>query len=83
MLMSLFLYQELIQESQYNTKSDVWALGCLIHELCALEPPFQGKTQAALTLKIKTGRSGPLPNQYSPELQRLIRAMLTIQVFLQ
>jgi serine/threonine protein kinase len=26
---------ELINEKQYDTKSDIWSLGCLIYELCA------------------------------------------------
>jgi serine/threonine protein kinase len=28
---------ELVSDSSYNTKSDIWALGCLIYELCTLE----------------------------------------------
>ena len=28
---------ELIEEKAYDTKSDIWSLGCLIYELCALK----------------------------------------------
>lgn len=28
---------ELMQEKAYDTKSDIWSLGCLIYELCALK----------------------------------------------
>lgn len=41
-------------------------------------PPFQAKTQATLTSKIKAGKVADLPKQYSNELQRLIKLMFTI-----
>ncbi|KAJ3108535.1 G2-specific serine/threonine protein kinase [Phlyctochytrium planicorne] len=73
-----YMSPELVNESCYNTKSDVWALGCLIYELCALEPPFQAKTQTGLSAKIKQGRINQLPSAYSMELNNTIRAMLNI-----
>ncbi|KAJ3134379.1 G2-specific serine/threonine protein kinase [Irineochytrium annulatum] len=73
-----YMSPEIVNESAYNTKSDVWALGCLIYELCTLEPPFQAKTQAALSAKIRQGRFQQLPSQYSDDLNYVIRAMLTI-----
>ncbi|KAJ3078821.1 G2-specific serine/threonine protein kinase, partial [Rhizoclosmatium hyalinum] len=73
-----YMSPELVSETSYNTKSDIWALGCLIYELCALEPPFQAKTQAGLTQKIQQGRIDPLPSQYSSELMATIKAMLNV-----
>ncbi|KAI8849375.1 kinase-like domain-containing protein [Chytridium lagenaria] len=72
-----YMSPELVNESCYNTKSDIWALGCLIYELCALEPPFQAKTQAALSTKIRQGRINQLPAEYSAELNYMVRQMLT------
>jgi serine/threonine protein kinase len=31
---------ELIYDQKYNELSDIWSLGCIIYELCALRPPF-------------------------------------------
>ncbi|KAI9016017.1 kinase-like domain-containing protein [Hyaloraphidium curvatum] len=71
-----YMSPELVTEALYNAKSDVWALGCLIYELCALEPPFQAKSQAALAAKIRQGKVPELPRQYSNDLRAAIRAML-------
>lgn len=32
------------QAPRYDFKVDLWALGCLLYLLTALEPPFQGRT---------------------------------------
>ena len=68
---------ELINSQAYDNKSDIWALGCLIYELCAWHPPFhEARTQAELTKLIRDGRIPPLPNQYSRSLQDVVKSML-------
>lgn len=32
----LYMPPEILQESRYDHKSDIWSLGCLIYELCTL-----------------------------------------------
>ena len=70
---------ELMQEKAYDSKSDIWSLGCLIFELAALKPPFhEAKTHAELSILIRNGRIPPLPKGYSPTLSNVIKAMLNL-----
>eukprot|EP00826_Nyctotherus_ovalis_P022917 TRINITY_DN17675_c0_g1_i2.p1 TRINITY_DN17675_c0_g1~~TRINITY_DN17675_c0_g1_i2.p1 ORF type:complete len:568 (-),score=127.98 TRINITY_DN17675_c0_g1_i2:234-1937(-) len=71
-----YLSPELCQEKPYNEKSDVWSLGCLLYELCALKHPFEARNQAALIMRIVQGRYDPLPNIYSKELLNIVTQCL-------
>lgn len=66
-------------DGRYNTKSDIWSLGCLIYELCTLQPPFQAITQSDLAQKIKSGKTANLPSNYSSELQKVVHWMFTVE----
>ncbi|KAI0949008.1 hypothetical protein AcW1_008727 [Taiwanofungus camphoratus] len=74
-----YMSPELMQEKAYDSKSDIWSLGCLIFELCALKPPFhEAKTHAELSILIRNGRIPPLPKGYSPALSSVIKSMLNL-----
>ncbi|XP_006154283.1 serine/threonine-protein kinase Nek3 isoform X2 [Tupaia chinensis] len=66
---------EIWENLPYNNKSDIWSLGCILYELCALKHPFQANSWKNLILKICQGPISPLPSQYSYELQCLIKQM--------
>lgn len=53
-----YLPPEICQDKPYNKKVDVWALGCVLYEMCTLKPAFRGSSVAAITIKIL--RCGPL-----------------------
>lgn len=42
----------------YSFAADVWSLGCLIYELCALEPLFQDREEEVVARKVRTGAAG-------------------------
>ena len=67
-----YMSPELISSEPYTAKSDIWALGCVLHELCSLAPPFQAKTQMALFQKIKDTHPGNIGSHYSADLQQVI-----------
>ncbi|KAK3818400.1 MAG: kinase-like domain-containing protein [Benniella sp.] len=73
-----YMSPELISDSSYDVKSDIWSLGCIVFEMCALEPPFLADTQAELDAKIRLGRVPSLPAQYSQELGLIVRSMLQV-----
>lgn len=36
----LYMPPEMFQEKQYSTNADIWSLGVLLYEMCALKHPF-------------------------------------------
>lgn len=72
-----YLSPEVCESRPYNHKSDIWALGCLIHEICTWSPPFPGKNLANLVNRIMNGKPEPFPKgKYSNQLQALVLRML-------
>eukprot|EP01138_Halocafeteria_seosinensis_P015834 gb/GECG01016159.1/.p1 GENE.gb/GECG01016159.1/~~gb/GECG01016159.1/.p1 ORF type:complete len:464 (+),score=76.18 gb/GECG01016159.1/:1-1392(+) len=71
-----YMSPEMINEMRYNEKSDIWALGCLLYEMCALAPPFEAQNHLSLAVKINSGKFNRIPTRYSDDLHRAIRWML-------
>ena len=70
---------EVWKDRPYDIKSDIWSLGCVLYELCALAPPFQAKDMNGLCLKVLKGSYPLIPAVYSSDLQNMIRVMLQQQ----
>ncbi|KAM8953736.1 uncharacterized protein RCH25_044487 [Pelodytes ibericus] len=71
-----YLSPELCQDIPYSSKSDIWALGCLLYEICALKPAFDAGNLVSLFYKIVKGEYTPLPDSYSSDLHDLVRRIL-------
>ncbi len=64
-----YLSPEICNSKPYGIKSDIWALGCILYELCTLRRAFEGDALTAIVLKVIRGQYEPIPECYSPELR--------------
>ena len=72
-----YLSPEICMEKPYNDKSDIWAIGCILYELCTFNYPFNAKSQGALLLKILNNEPEKIDNNYySKDLQNMINLLL-------
>ena len=42
LLADVFTSPEVYNNQPYSSKTDIWSLGCLLHEMCNLQKPFDG-----------------------------------------
>jgi len=71
-----YLSPELCEDKPYNEKSDMWAAGVVLYEMCTRRHPFDAENQGALILKILRGKFPPVTG-YSAELQDIVKRCLT------
>ena len=71
-----YISPEMCEDKPYNMKSDVWALGCILYELCTFRHPFDATNQGALFLKILKDNPDPIFACYSSNLQKLVNQIL-------
>ncbi|XP_064297022.1 serine/threonine-protein kinase Nek5 [Phalacrocorax carbo] len=73
-----YLSPEICENRPYNNKTDIWSLGCVLYELCALKHPFEGNSLHQLVLKICRGHFHPVSPNYSYDLRILISQLFKI-----
>lgn len=67
---------EVCQNKPYTYKSDVWALGCVLYELCTLKHAFNAENLLGLVFKIVQDKQDPIPSIYSEDLKVLVHNLL-------
>ena len=72
-----YMSPELFKNRPYNHKSDVWALGCILYELCTMKHPFDAASLNGLALKIMKGGYHTVGG-YSKGMGTLISTMLNV-----
>ena len=75
-----YLSPEICEDKPYNQKSDIWALGVILYELCTFRHPFDAGNQAALILKIIKANPDPILACYSGNLQKIVNNLLEKKV---
>ncbi|XP_074807238.1 serine/threonine-protein kinase Nek1 isoform X8 [Natator depressus] len=67
-----YLSPEICRNKPYNNKSDIWALGCVLYEMCTLKHAFEAGNMKNLVLKIISGSFPPVSLHYSYDLRNLL-----------
>lgn len=68
---SYYMTPELLQGKKYDSKVDIWALGCVLYEMCTLKPLLNLLNLADLVGKATTSKMEELPPQYSKQLNAI------------
>lgn len=69
---------EVWRDLPYDYKSDMWSLGCVLYEMCALRPPFVAESMKDLYRRVTKGEYVGVPIVYSTELSNLVRRLLQV-----
>ncbi|XP_060739306.1 serine/threonine-protein kinase Nek1 isoform X3 [Tachysurus vachellii] len=67
-----YLSPEICENKPYNNKSDIWALGCVLYEMCTLKHAFEAGNMKNLVLNIIRGSYPPVSVHYSQDLRALL-----------
>ncbi len=71
-----YMAPEQLRGQQADARSDVWALGVMLHEMAAGERPFHGRTSFELSSAILSEAPQPLPGRVPPALRAVIAKCL-------
>ncbi|XP_041845878.1 CBL-interacting protein kinase 24-like isoform X2 [Melanotaenia boesemani] len=71
-----YLAPEVFTVGTYDSKSDIWSVGCILFELCTTKSAFSAETAVTLIPKIISGAYPALPEHFSPALCELLNDIL-------
>ncbi|KAM6281980.1 serine/threonine-protein kinase Nek11 [Porphyrio hochstetteri] len=71
-----YMSPEALKHQGYNTKSDIWSLGCILYEMCCMSHAFTGHNFLSVVLKIVEGDTPSLPDTYPSKLNAVLHSML-------
>ena len=69
---------EVWKDQPYDSKSDVWSLGCVLYEAAALRPPFRADDMQGLYKKVIKGEFPRIPKAFSQDLASLLDSLIVI-----
>jgi len=72
---------EVCENKPYGFASDMWAMGCVLYEMCMLKHAFDANNLLGLVWKIVQETYPPIPDMYSDKLRNLVKSVFALWVF--
>ena len=72
-----YMSPEIWQHQAYNAASDMWAVGCIVFEMCSGRPPFLADDMQGLARKVRYSPSPRISSAYSRDLASLIKRLMS------
>ncbi|KAM7382972.1 hypothetical protein PAMP_002662 [Pampus punctatissimus] len=74
----LYSCPEVVKNEPYGEKADIWALGCILYQMAALQPPFYSSNMLSLASKIVEAVYEPIEEDvFSERVVDMIRWCLS------
>lgn len=70
-----YLPPEMVKNSRYHSRVDIWGLGVLLYEFLVGKPPFEDSSEKGTYKKIKTGTPS-FPSHLTKEAKDLVSRLL-------
>jgi serine/threonine protein kinase len=72
---------EILKNEPYNEKADIWALGCVLYEMCSLDPPYSSSNILTLVTKITQAEydhTKLAANSYSTQIETVVQNCMIV-----
>jgi serine/threonine protein kinase len=71
---------EIFDKREYDSKVDLWSMGCVLYEMLVGGPPFRGATPGELFSNIRDNKPLYIPSDVviSPDLLNLLKMVLLL-----
>ena len=70
---------EVWNDQPYDSKSDIWSLGCVVYEMLALHPPFRAENMEGLYNKVIKGQYEKICDKYSKDISDILKFLFKVK----
>ncbi|CAE1311396.1 NEK11 [Acanthosepion pharaonis] len=68
-----YMSPEVLKHEGYNSKSDIWSLGCILFDMCALKHAFESTSFLSVLYKITDDDPPSLPSHYPIQMDMIFK----------
>ena len=65
-------------DEPYDSRSDIWSIGCVLYEFINLKPPFRARDMEGLYKKVTRGYFSRINKNYSDDLMVLLKKLIKV-----